>query len=85
MQVEHQPMLVGRDRREREQLGRARLLQVDHQPHHARLVLADAHAGDERIVGAHLADELAQLRAELEAVDVDDQPVGRGGEEVACR
>ena len=42
-------------------------------------------AGDERIVGAHLADQLAQLRAELQAVDVDDQAVGRGGEEVACR
>ncbi len=61
VQVEHQPVLVGRHRREREQLRRDRLLQVDHQPHHARLVLADAHAGDVGVVGAHLADQLAQL------------------------
>ena len=58
-QVEHQPVLVGSDRGQREELRRGRLLQVDHQAHHARLVLADAHAGDERVVGAHLANELA--------------------------
>ena len=85
MQVEDEPVPVRRNRLEREQLGRARLLEVDDQADDARLVLADANAGDERIVGAHLADQLAQLRAELEAVDVDDEAVGRGGEEVACR
>jgi hypothetical protein len=66
VQVEHQPVLVGGNRREREELRRGRLLQVDHEAHDARLVLADAHAGDERIVGAHLADQLAQRRTELE-------------------
>ena len=73
VQVEHQPVPVGRHRLQRELLRPHRLLQVDHQAHHARLVLADAHAGDERVVGAHLADQLAQRRAELEAVDVDHQ------------
>ena len=85
VQVEDQPVPVGRDRRQREQLRRDRLLQVEHQAHHARLVLADAHAGDERVVGLHLADQLAQLRAELEAVDVDHQPRRVLGEEVLRR
>ncbi len=78
MEVEDEPMPVRGDRLEGEQLGRARLLEVDDQANDARLVLADADAGDERIVGAHLADQLAQLRAELEAVDVDDEAIGRG-------
>ena len=45
---------VGGHRLEREQLRRDRLLQVDHQAHHARLVLADAHAGDVGVVGRTL-------------------------------
>ena len=42
MQVEDEAVPVGRDRLEREQLRRARLLQVDDQADDARLVLADA-------------------------------------------
>jgi hypothetical protein len=71
-------VLVGRHRRQRELLRRHRLLQVEHQAHHARLVLADTHAGDVGVVGPHLADQLAQLRVELEAVDVDHQAAGFG-------
>ena len=65
---------------------RDRLLQVDDEAHDARLVLADANAGDVRVVGAHLADQLAQLRAELEAVDVDDEAgrARRRGSGVRC-
>ena len=85
VEVEHQPVAVGRHRVEREELRRDRLLQVDHQPHHARLVLADAHAGDVRVVGPHLADQFAQLRAQLEPVDVDHQPARVVGLEVLGR
>ena len=83
LQVEHQPVLVGGHRLQREQLRRDRLLQVDHQPHHARLVLADPHAGDVGIVAADLADDLAQRRAQLEAVDIDHQPRRAVDQEVA--
>jgi hypothetical protein len=82
-EVEDEPVLVRGDRREREQLGRDRLLEVDDEADDARLVLADANAGDVRIVGPHLADDLAQLRAELEAVDVDHEAIGPVREEVA--
>ena len=84
MQVEEQPVLIGRHGRQRELLWHYWLLEVDHQAHHARLVLPDAHAGDEGVVGAHLADELAQRRAELECVDVDDQAVRVLGQLVPC-
>ena len=85
IEVEDEPVAIGGDRREREELRRRRLLQVDDEANHARLVLADAHAGDEGIVGPHLADQLAQLRAELEAVDVDDDARRVLGHEVALR
>jgi hypothetical protein len=83
VEVEHEPVLVGRDRRQHELLRGDGLLQVQHQAHHARLVLAHAHAGDERVVGAHLAHHVAQGRAQLEVVDVDDEAVRVVGDEVA--
>jgi len=75
-------MLVRGHRREREELRRDGLLQVDHQAHHTRLVLPDAQAFDVRIVGADLADQLAQRGAQLEPVDVDHEPVRVIGEKV---
>jgi hypothetical protein len=74
VEVENQPVPVGRHRCQGEQLRLDGLLQVDHQAHHARLVLADAHARDERVIGAHLTDQIPQLRAQVEPVDIDDQP-----------
>ena len=85
VEVEHEPEVVGRHRREREELRRGRLLQVDHQAHHAWLVLAGTHASDEGVVGAHLADQVAQRRAELQAVDVDHQAARVLGDEVLLR
>ncbi len=85
VEVEDQPVLVRRDRREREELRRGCLLQVDHHPHRARLVLADPQAGDVGIVGADLADQLAQCGTQFEAVDVDHQARRILGQEVAHR
>ena len=83
VEVEHEPVLVRGHRRQHELLRRDGLLQVEHQAHHARLVLADAHAGDERVVRAHLAHHVAQGGAQLEVVDVDDEAVRVVGDEVA--
>ena len=84
VEIEHEAIAIRCNRLERKQLRRGGLLEVDHQPYDARLALANAHAGDEGIVAADLADELTQLRAELEAVDVDHQALGAGREKVAC-
>jgi hypothetical protein len=69
-------MLVGGHRGQREHLRGGGLLEVDDQPHDARLVLPHAHAGDVRVVGLDLAHDLAQRRAQLEAVDVDPRRDG---------
>jgi hypothetical protein len=79
VEVEHQPVPVGGHGGQRELLRQHRLLEVEHQAHDPRLVLADAHAGDVGVVGPHLADELAQGRVELEAVEVHHQTRRRVG------
>ena len=80
VQVEHQAVLVGRNGRQGEHLGLCGLLQIDHQPHHARGVLPHADAGNVRIVRLDLGDQFAQFGAEVNAFDVHRQP-GRGGHE----
>ena len=78
VEVQHQAVLVGGDGAQRELLRQHRLLQVDHQPHHPWLVLADPQPGDEGVVSTHLADQFAQRRAEFQRVDLDHQPVMGG-------
>ena len=85
IQIEHQPMLIRRHRGQREDLRRRGLLQVEHEANDARLVLADAHAADVRVVRMDLADELAQPRVQFEAFDVDDEARRVFGDEVARR
>ena len=74
IQIEHQPMLVRPDGLEREHLRLDVFLQLDHEPHDLRTVLADAHERDVRIVGLDLADDFLQLRREVHVLDVDHQP-----------
>ncbi len=76
IQVEHQPVAVLADRPQREDLRRDVFLQVEHQPDHARPVLADADRLDIGIVGRNLGDQLAQRRRQVQAIDIDDQPIG---------
>lgn len=74
VQVEHQPVLVGRHRLQGEDLGLGGLLEIDHQAHHAGRVLAHADGCDVGVVGAHLGDQLAQRGIEVDAFDVHGQP-----------
>ena len=78
-------MAVGGHGCQRELLRRHGLFQVQHQAHRARLVLADPNASDERVVGLHLADQLAQRGAELQPVDIHHQTRRVVGAEVAGR
>ncbi len=75
VQVEHQPVAVTRDRQQREHLRVDALLQVEHQPHHARPVLAHAHLADVRIVRRDLGDQFAQRRVQVQPVDIDHEAV----------
>ncbi len=67
-------MPVRGHRGEGELLRPDRMLQVEHQPHDAWLELPDPQRGDVGVVRPHLADELAQGRAQFELIDVDDHP-----------
>ena len=51
--------------------GRRLILQVQHDAHDTGLVLAHSHAADERVVGANLAQQFTQPRAQFQIVNVD--------------
>ena len=72
-QIEHQTVLVGGNGRQRKNFGFDRLFEVQHQAHDFGLVLSDAQAGDVRVVGPDLADQFAQRRAQLQAIDINHQ------------
>ncbi len=82
VEVEDQPVPVGGDRRQGEDLGQRGALEVHHQPHDARGVLADADAGDVGVVRLDLRDQFAQFGIQVDAFDVHRQPRRRGHEEL---
>jgi hypothetical protein len=67
-------VLVGADRLEHEHLRLDFFLQVEHQPHHARAVLADPHLLDVRVARLDLGDQALERRVQVEPFDVDHQP-----------
>ncbi len=70
IKIEDQPVLIGRNRQQAEDLRFDRLLQIDDQAHHVGLELAHAHVFDEGIVRLHFARQIAQLVVELQALNV---------------
>ena len=78
IQIENQPVAVGGDGRQGEHLRHRRLLEVYHQAHHARRVLAHPDARNVGVIGLDLGHQLAQLGAEVDALDVDRQARGGG-------
>ncbi len=85
VEVEYQPVPVGGDRRQGEDLRQRGALEVHHQPHDARSVLADADAGDVGIIRFDLRDQFAQFGVQVDALDVHRQPRRRGHEELLGR
>ncbi|OWW20513.1 hypothetical protein AYR66_14475 [Noviherbaspirillum denitrificans] len=83
VQVKDQAVAVLADRGEREHLRVDFFLEVEHQAHHVRTVLPDAHLLDVGIVRLDLCDQLLQRRVELEAFDIDHQPFGILDDEMA--
>ena len=67
IQVEHEPILVAADRRQRKHLRLHRTFQVEHHAHDMRLILPDAHRLNLRIVRRDLRDEIAQRLIEIDA------------------
>ena len=73
VQVQHQAVLVGCDRRQSKDLGAGFLLEVDHQANHAGGELSHADAGDIGIVCADLGHQLLEGRVQIQAFDVHCQ------------
>ena len=73
--VQQQPVLVGRARRQVEDFGCARLAKIHDQTHHARCTLADPNAGNEGIIGPNLSHQLAKRGVELQAINVNDHAI----------
>ena len=73
IQVEHQPVLIRRNRRQREHLRQYGPLEVNHQPHNAGRVLSNPDALNVRVVRLDLGDELTQGRDEVNAFNVHGQ------------
>jgi hypothetical protein len=71
--VHHQPMAVLPDRRQREYLRLHLGLQLDDQPHHARLVAAGADELDVGVGVRNLARQRAEHIVQFETFEIDDQ------------
>ena len=68
IEIEHQPVAVVADRREREDLRLHLALQIEHEPHHVGLEAPDAHAFHVRIGRADLVREPGQRRGDIDAL-----------------
>ena len=73
VQVQHQAVLVGRNRLQGEDLRLGRLLQIEHHAHHVGAVLADADGGDIGVIGLHFDGQLFERVGQLHALNVHRQ------------
>ena len=81
--VKHQPIAVVADRRQDKNLWLDLVFQFHHQTHNPWLEASGAQQADIRIVGQNLAGEAFQHGGELDAFEIDNQPLRILDREVA--
>ena len=74
VEVKYQAVLVGRDRRQRENLGANGLLEVNHQTHHGGRELPRPNARNIRVIGLNLGYQFFERWVQGHAANVHCQP-----------